>query len=361
MSIGARTIWRPGWWTLCEPGNRSSSLQRRAVAAAGRRLRRRDRRDPADPVAAAPSGARARLGGRARCLPRDRVRRRCLRRVGDRRGPPGGRPYLAVVRGDLGGAGPRPPLLTRWRDRALVVGGIGRTRDAEARVSIRDRELEAVADISNALARARTPVDAARPLVRQVTALLGVGFAGVVVVGEGGDDATGIYAELNGVVAPWWDEVQVDLRNEPSGIASAVFDAAPVTVYDIGSSSRISPRLAAMVGAQSGAWVPMLAEERVIGVLIFGVDRHEADVRGRRARGPAGNRVGGGARTRAAPFRGGALRRARAGAVDRPGRATGPGSARPRSRGRRRAGRTGSGARSQHRLDHDRGRGARRL
>ncbi len=160
-------------------------------------------------------------------------------------------------------------LLTRWRDRALVVGGIGRTRDAEARVSIRDRELEAVADISNALARARTPVDAARPLVRQVTALLGVGFAGVVVVGEGGDDATGIYAELNGVVAPWWDEVQVDLRNEPSGIASAVFDAAPVTVYDIGSSSRISPRLAAMVGAQSGAWVPMLAEERVIGVLIF--------------------------------------------------------------------------------------------
>ena len=160
-------------------------------------------------------------------------------------------------------------LLARWRDRALVVGGIGRTRDAEARVSVRDRELEAVADISNALARARTPVDAARPLVRKVTALLGVGFAGVVIVGDGEDDATGVYAELNGVAAPWWEEVQVDLRNEPSGIASAVFDAAPVTVYDIGSSSRISPRLAAMVGAQSGAWVPMLAEERVIGVLVF--------------------------------------------------------------------------------------------
>ena len=78
-------------------------------------------------------------------------------------------------------------LLARWRDRALVVGGIGRTREAEARVSLRDRELEAVADISNALVRARTPVDAARPLVRQVTALLGVGFAGVVVVDDGGD------------------------------------------------------------------------------------------------------------------------------------------------------------------------------
>ncbi len=160
-------------------------------------------------------------------------------------------------------------LLARWRDRALVVGGIGRTRDAEERVSIRDRELEVVADVSNALGQARTAVDAARPLVRKVTALLGVGFAGVVVVEDGGDDAIGVYAELNGEPAPWWAGVHIDLRNEPSGVASAVFDAAPVTVYDIGSSPRISPRLAAMVGAKSGAWVPMLAEERVIGVLVF--------------------------------------------------------------------------------------------
>jgi PAS domain S-box-containing protein len=182
--------------------------------------------------------------------------------------PVDGHTWLSFV-AILAALAPALLLLTRWRDRALVVGGIGRTRDAEARVSIRDRELEAVADISNALARARTPVDAVRPLVRKVTALLGVGFAGVVVVSDGGDDATGVYAELNGVAATWWDGVQVDLRNEPSGIASAVFDAAPVTVYDIGSSSRISPRLAAMVGAKSGAWVPMLAEERVIGVLVF--------------------------------------------------------------------------------------------
>jgi PAS domain S-box-containing protein len=164
---------------------------------------------------------------------------------------------------------PAALLLARWRDRALVVGGIGRAREAEARVSLRDRELEAVAEISNALARARTPADAARPLVRQVTALLGVGFAGVVVVAESVEEATGVYAELNGDPAAWWQDVHVSLRNEPSGIASAVFDAAPVTVYDIGSSPRVSPRLAAMVGAQSGAWVPMIAEERVIGVLVL--------------------------------------------------------------------------------------------
>jgi PAS domain S-box-containing protein len=164
---------------------------------------------------------------------------------------------------------PAALLLARWRDRAFVVGGIGRTRAAEDLVSARDRELGAVAEISNALARARSPIEAARPLVRQVTELLGVGFAGVVVVEDEGAEAVGIYAELGGEVADWWDEVRVDLRSEPSGIASAVFDAAPVTVYDIASSPRVSPRLAAMVGAQSGAWLPMIAEERVIGVLVF--------------------------------------------------------------------------------------------
>ncbi len=88
-------------------------------------------------------------------------------------------------------------------------------------------------------------------------------------VSDDGDVATGVYAELDGEPADWWEDVRVDLRNEPSGIASAVFDAAPVTVYDIASSPRISPRLAAKVGAQSGAWVPMIADERVIGVLVF--------------------------------------------------------------------------------------------
>lgn len=184
------------------------------------------------------------------------------------RRPFGGHTWFSFA-ASLVALAPAALLLARWRDRALVVGGIGRTREAEARVSVRDREIEAVAEISNALARARTPADAARPLVRQVTGLLGVGFAGVVVVADGGDEATGVYAELNGEPVAWWEQARIDLLNEPSGIASAVFDAAPVTVYDIASSPRISPRLAALVGAQSGAWIPMIAEERVVGVLVF--------------------------------------------------------------------------------------------
>jgi PAS domain S-box-containing protein len=129
------------------------------------------------------------------------------------------------------------------------------------------RELEVVAELSNAFSRARSPIDVARPLVREVATLLHVGFAGVVLVDGSRSEATGVYGEIDGRDAPWWGELKVDLRHEPSGIASAVFDAAPVTVFDVASSPLPSPRLVERVGARSGAWIPMIAEERVTGVL----------------------------------------------------------------------------------------------
>ena len=158
-------------------------------------------------------------------------------------------------------------LLGSWSDRAFLIGGIERNRAAEDRVSARDRELAVVADISGALMRASSPEAIAQPLVRHVTELLAVGFAGAVLVSDDGRAGKGVYAELDGHEATWWREMRVDLRDETSGIASAVFDAAPVTVYDIASSPLVSPRLASLVGAESGAWIPMIAEERVIGVL----------------------------------------------------------------------------------------------
>jgi len=160
-------------------------------------------------------------------------------------------------------------LLARVRDREFVVGAVGRSRAAEEQVSLRDRELTALAEISAALGDARTPVDAARAVVRRVAELAGVGFAGVVLVDEACDTATGVYAELHGERAAFWESVRVDLRHEPSGIARAVFDTAPVTVLDIASSALVSPRLAAMVGAESGAWLPMVAEGEVTGVLVL--------------------------------------------------------------------------------------------
>ena len=161
------------------------------------------------------------------------------------------------------------PILVRWRERAFLARGVSRSLVAEERASSRDRELAAVSEISVALARARVLLDVARPLAAHVARLLRVGFVGVVLVDEGGREAHGVYAESSGEAAAWWAETTIDLRGEPSGIARAYFDAAPITVYDIAESPLVSPRLATLVGAQSGAWVPMITEERVVGVLVL--------------------------------------------------------------------------------------------
>jgi PAS domain S-box-containing protein len=156
----------------------------------------------------------------------------------------------------------------RWGDRGLVAGGIHRAQAAEERISLRDRELEALSAIAAALARAPTLETAARPLVEKVTELLDVGFGAVVLVDPDGKTARGVIGLLDGEPVPWWSELELDLLHEPSGIASAVFDAAPVTVYDAESSPRVSARLVEMVGAQSGAWIPIIAVDHVVGVLV---------------------------------------------------------------------------------------------
>src|SRR5215212_7499263 len=183
------------------------------------------------------------------------------------RQPVGGHVWLSLV-AILIAILPALLFLAPWGDRVLLVGGSRRVRDAEARMSLRDRELEAVAAMSNALARAHDVEEAARPLIQRVRELVGVEFSGVVVVDEAATTAVGVLADLDGDEPGWWRELRLDLRSEPSGIASAVFDAAPVSVYDAAGSTHISPRLAQLVGAKSGVWVPLIAEERVIGVLV---------------------------------------------------------------------------------------------
>jgi PAS domain S-box-containing protein len=159
-------------------------------------------------------------------------------------------------------------FLLRWRERAAFVTSGRRAREAEELVTVRERELEAVAAISDALARTNDPETAGRVLLDEVGGLLKIEFTALALVDEDGREASGLLAREHGHDVRWWRDVRVDLRNEPSGIASAYFQAAPVVVFDCEASPLVSPRLVQAVGAKSGVFVPLIVEQRVIGVLI---------------------------------------------------------------------------------------------
>ena len=159
-------------------------------------------------------------------------------------------------------------FLRRWSEPAGVVMSGARAREAEELVGVRDRELDAVASIINALARIQEPADAARVLLDEVEGLIGSEFNALALVSQDEDEAVGLLARSGGQDVGWFSETRVHLHNEPSGIASAFFEAAPVSVYDCDSSPLVNPRLARTAGAKSAAFVPLIVEERVIGVMV---------------------------------------------------------------------------------------------
>jgi PAS domain S-box-containing protein len=184
------------------------------------------------------------------------------------RSPVGGHvwpPFIACLIGLI------PPALVglaRLDDRSNVLLSSTRAREAEELVSLRDRELDAVAGLATSLARIQEPVAAGRALLDEIEALLGVEFSALALIGEDGREAQGLVARSSGADVDWWPETRLDLADEPSGIASAYFDAAPVSVYDVEASPLVSRRIANVVGAKSAAFVPLTVDERVIGVLV---------------------------------------------------------------------------------------------
>ncbi len=159
-------------------------------------------------------------------------------------------------------------FLRRWSEPAGVVMSGARAREAEELVGVRDRELDAVTRIINALARIQEPADAARVLLDEVEGLIGSEFNALALVSQDEDEAVGLLARSGGQDLAWWSEMRLHLHNEPSGIASAFFEAAPVSVYDCDSSSLVNPRLARTAEAKSAVFVPLIVEERVIGVMV---------------------------------------------------------------------------------------------
>jgi PAS domain S-box-containing protein len=149
----------------------------------------------------------------------------------------------------------------------LVVRARGVRHQSTGPSPERERELESLRRIAAELARTSDVEGVARALLDEIGSLFEVGFAGLAFVSEDGREASGFLARAKSSDVAWWPDVRVDLTREPSGIASAAFEAASFAVYDVESSTRVSTRLAQEVGAKSAAFVPLISDGRVIAVI----------------------------------------------------------------------------------------------
>ena len=129
------------------------------------------------------------------------------------------------------------------------------------------RELESISRVADELARSADVEAAARALLDELASLFAVEFVALTFVSDDGREAVGYLARSGGEDVDWWRDLRLDLGREPSGIASAVFEATAFAVYDTASSGVVNRRLADTVGAKSAAFVPLLVQQRVIAVI----------------------------------------------------------------------------------------------
>ncbi len=129
------------------------------------------------------------------------------------------------------------------------------------------REFESVSRVAEELTRSVDVERVARTLLDELATLFDVGFAALAFVSDDAREASGYLARSRGEDLDWWRTMRLDLEREPSGIASAVFEATAFTVYDTEGSGVISARLVSAVGAKSAAFVPLLVEDRVTAVI----------------------------------------------------------------------------------------------
>ena len=158
---------------------------------------------------------------------------------------------------------------------AAVPAGVtllrGRARPQEgAPGALRARELESMAAITTALGRSDDSSAVAVALLEQVEELVGAELACLLLVDDQSRTAAGVVGRVQRRELDWFPEVRIDLDNEPSGVATAAYEAAPFAVYDAAASKVVSSRLVEATGAKSVAFVPLVADERVIAVLVVG-------------------------------------------------------------------------------------------
>ena len=152
-----------------------------------------------------------------------------------------------------------------------------RAAAAAPQARLHERELASLRRVASELARAGDVEAVVRTLLDEIATLVEVEFVALTFVSEDQREATGFLARSKGKDVPWWRDVHVDLANEPSGIASVVFEAAAFAVYDVAGSTRVSARLVEATGAKSAAYIPLVSDERVAAVIsVATTEEHRA-------------------------------------------------------------------------------------
>jgi PAS domain S-box-containing protein len=110
----------------------------------------------------------------------------------------------------------------------------------------------------------------ARELLEQIEEVVTVELAALLLVDDESRTASGLIGRSGRRELDWFADVRIDLDNEPSGVATAVYEAAPFAVNDVDASKIVSSRLVGATGVKSLAFVPLLSDQRVIAVLVVG-------------------------------------------------------------------------------------------
>ncbi len=168
---------------------------------------------------------------------------------------------------------PAAALLARWRDLPLLVLGGTRAREAERQVDLRDREVGAMGRLARLLLEEDDPAAIGRILADEVAVLFELDIANLSLIEDGGRRARLVSARVHGRDEERIRGQVLELEHEQTGIATVVRDGAPIAVFDVASSPIVSRRLNEIAKVASCAYVPLIASDRVIGVLFVGVRR----------------------------------------------------------------------------------------
>ncbi len=164
-------------------------------------------------------------------------------------------------------------MLFRRNRRAVDAAPAPHAPETAVDVSGDDGQVSAIASLSSALAHAHDEEAVARTLIEECTSRFNLDFAAVALVSDDGKRGSGLLAVARNGDTEWWRDVTIDFEEEPSGIASAVFEGGPVVVYDVAGSPRVNRRLAEKVGAKSAIFIPLVSREKVPAVLVIATTR----------------------------------------------------------------------------------------